>query len=138
MTHSLFDQALEKGADTLVTVGAAQSNHCRQTAAAAAKVGLRCALVLSGHPPPRPWTGNLLLHVLLGAELHWAGNMDRSEAAATVVEALRAGGAVDCWGYDDAGRRGRRQQRLGLGIVGIALQQRDRNLAHIGAVRFTE
>ena len=61
-------------AATLVTVGAAQSNHCRQTAAAAAVVGLRCALVLSGHPPPRPWSGNLLLHVLLGAELHWAGD----------------------------------------------------------------
>ena len=89
----LVAEALDQGADTLVTVGAAQSNHCRQTAAAAAKVGLRCALVLSGHPPPQPWNGNLLLHVLLGAELHWAGERDRSEAAAAVVEALRAGGA---------------------------------------------
>jgi D-cysteine desulfhydrase len=89
----LVAEALEQGADTLVTVGAAQSNHCRQTAAAAAKVGLRCALVLSGHPPPKPWNGNLLLHVLLGAELHWAGDEDRSRAAATVVEQLRAGGA---------------------------------------------
>lgn len=89
----LVAEALEQGADTLVTVGAAQSNHCRQTAAAAARVGLRCALVLSGHPPPRPWNGNLLLHVLLGAELHWTGDGDRSDAAAAVVDELRAEGA---------------------------------------------
>jgi len=89
----LVAEALERGADTLVTVGAAQSNHCRQTAAAAARVGLRCALVLSGHPPPRPWNGNLLLHVLLGAELHWVGDGERSDAAAAVVEGLRAEGA---------------------------------------------
>jgi len=89
----LVAEGLEQGADTLVTVGAAQSNHCRQTAAAAAKVGLRCALVLSGHPPPRPWNGNLLLHVLLGAELHWAGDEDRSRAAAAVVARLQAEGA---------------------------------------------
>ena len=89
----LVAEAIQQGADTLVTVGAAQSNHCRQTAAAAAKVGLHCALVLSGHPPPKPWNGNLLLHVLLGAELHWAGDGDRSAAAATVVEKLRAEGA---------------------------------------------
>jgi D-cysteine desulfhydrase len=89
----LVAEGLEQGADTLVTVGAAQSNHCRQTAAAAAKVGLKCALVLSGHPPPRPWSGNLLLHALLGAELHCAGDEDRSRAAAEVVARLQAAGA---------------------------------------------
>ncbi len=45
--------ALAQGADTLVTVGGPQSNHCRQTAAAAAKLGLRCVLVLSSQPLPR-------------------------------------------------------------------------------------
>jgi L-cysteate sulfo-lyase len=89
----LVAEGLEQGAQTLVTVGAAQSNHCRQTAAAAAQAGLRCALVLSGHPPPRPWSGNLLLHALLGAKLHWAGDEDRSRAAAAVVAELRAAGA---------------------------------------------
>lgn len=89
----LVAEALEQGADTLVTVGAAQSNHCRQTAAAAAKFGLGCALVLSGDPPPPPWNGNLLLDVLLGADLHWARDEDRSEAAVRVVETLRANGA---------------------------------------------
>src|SRR2546430_16924810 len=44
----LVGQALEQGADTLVTAGAAQSNHCRQTAAAAAKAGLRCGAFLDG------------------------------------------------------------------------------------------
>src|SRR6266705_6287032 len=57
----LVGQALEQGADTLVTVGAAQSNHCRQTAAAAAKAGLESELILNGKKPERP-NGNLLLN----------------------------------------------------------------------------
>jgi 1-aminocyclopropane-1-carboxylate deaminase len=70
----LVGDALAKGADTLVTIGALQSNHTRQTAAAAARVGLRCALLHSG------WTrdageyyrrtGNILLSHLMGAELY--------------------------------------------------------------------
>src|SRR4051794_9065310 len=44
----LVGHALQRGADTLVTAGAAQSNHCRQTAAAAAKAGLKCELILNG------------------------------------------------------------------------------------------
>src|SRR5215831_15605868 len=47
----LVGQAIEQGADTLVTAGAAQSNHCRQTAAAAAKAGLKCELILNGERP---------------------------------------------------------------------------------------
>jgi D-cysteine desulfhydrase len=66
----LVGQALEQGADTLVTAGAAQSNHCRQTAAAAAKAGLRCELLLNGTKPELP-NGNLLLDELLGARIHW-------------------------------------------------------------------
>src|SRR5882757_4478709 len=61
----LVGDALAKGADTLVTLGAAQSNHCRQTAAAAAKAGLRCELILNGTRPDLP-NGNLLLNELLG------------------------------------------------------------------------
>src|SRR6202040_1781264 len=63
-------QALEQGADTLVTAGATQSNHCRQTAAAAAKAGLKCELILCGQKPELP-NGNLLLAELLGANCHW-------------------------------------------------------------------
>src|SRR4030088_455417 len=61
----LVGQALEQGADTLVTAGAAQSNHCRQTAAAAAKAGLKCELILDGKKP-QSTNGNLLLDELLG------------------------------------------------------------------------
>ncbi|GMA87987.1 hypothetical protein GCM10025868_32370 [Angustibacter aerolatus] len=53
-------QALAAGADTVVTTGAPQSNHARLTAAAAARCGLRCVLVLEGERPPR-MRGNLLL-----------------------------------------------------------------------------
>jgi len=59
--------AKEMEADTLVTVGAVQSNHCRQTAAVAAITGMRCVLLLSGQEP-EVMTGNLLLSKLFGAE----------------------------------------------------------------------
>src|SRR5436190_11664182 len=71
----LVGQALAQGADTLITAGAAQSNHCRQTAAAAARAGLQCELILNGEKPGLP-EGNLLLDELLGARQHW---INRSE-----------------------------------------------------------
>jgi D-cysteine desulfhydrase family pyridoxal phosphate-dependent enzyme len=91
----LVAEALAQGADTLITAGGMQSNHCRQTAAAAAKMGLRCVLVLSGDPLPRSqWNGNLLLDDLLGADVHWAGDRDRRDAVMDgVADALRASGA---------------------------------------------
>jgi len=78
----LVGAALEQGADTLVTLGAAQSNHCRQTAAAAAKAGLRCELILNGKKPDMA-NGNLLLNELLGANLHW---IERPQRAAKLSE----------------------------------------------------
>ncbi len=66
----LVKDALDKGCDTLVTFGAVQSNHCRQTAAAAAQAGLECHLILRGSPL-KDLTGNLLLDKLLGAHIHW-------------------------------------------------------------------
>jgi len=80
----LLADAQTAGARTLVTGGAPQSNHCRQTAAAAAWAGLRCVLVLGGAPRPGG-VGNLLLDNLLGAELVWAGDRSRDEALATTV-----------------------------------------------------
>src|SRR6478735_10548835 len=66
--------AVRQGADTLVTVGAVQSNHTRQTAAAAVRAGLRCVLLHNGWaPPPGPHyrtVGNALLSDLLGAEMY--------------------------------------------------------------------
>ena len=77
----LVADALETKADVLLTVGAAQSNHCRQTAAAAARAGLDCVLVLGGEAPPsKRWTGNLLLDDLLGAQIRWAGDGDPLDA----------------------------------------------------------
>jgi D-cysteine desulfhydrase len=64
----LVAEALEQGARTLITGGALQSNHCRQTAAAAARYGLDCILVLNGDMPGQP-SANLLLDQLFGAEL---------------------------------------------------------------------
>src|SRR6478609_8930680 len=72
----LVGHALEQGADTLVTLGAAQSNHCRQTAAAAVQAGLKCELVLNGTKPELP-NGNLLLDELLGARIHWVQRSER-------------------------------------------------------------
>jgi len=64
----LVAEALEQGARTLITGGALQSNHCRQTAAAAARFGLDCILVLNGELPEQP-SANLLLDQMFGAEL---------------------------------------------------------------------
>jgi len=84
---------LAQGADTVITAAGRQSNHCRQTAAAAARIGLRCVVVLGGHPPPRSqWNGNLLLMDLLGAEIRWGGDRDWNTALAEEADALRAEG----------------------------------------------
>jgi D-cysteine desulfhydrase len=64
----LVAEALAQGAKTLITGGALQSNHCRQTAAAAARFGLECILVLNGDMPDQP-SANLLLDQFFGAEL---------------------------------------------------------------------
>lgn len=64
----LVAEAQEQGARTLISAGAIQSNHCRQTAAAAARFGFECILVLTGDLPARP-SGNLTLDHLLGARI---------------------------------------------------------------------
>jgi D-cysteine desulfhydrase family pyridoxal phosphate-dependent enzyme len=64
----LVAEAREQGADMLISAGAIQSNHCRQTAAAAAKFGFECILVLTGQSPKQP-TANLFLDVLFGARI---------------------------------------------------------------------
>jgi D-cysteine desulfhydrase len=64
----LVAEALEQGAKTLISGGALQSNHCRQTAAAAARFGLDCILVLNGEMPDNP-SANLMLDRLFGAEI---------------------------------------------------------------------
>ena len=80
----LIADALQQGADTVLTVGGPQSNHSRQTAAAATMYGLRAVLVLSGSEPS-DWDGNLLLDDLLGAEVRWAGDTPLQEAMEEVA-----------------------------------------------------
>ena len=63
----LVADALENKADTLLTFGAVQSNHCRMTAAAACKMRMKSFLVLSGAKPDN-LTGNLLLDEIMGCE----------------------------------------------------------------------
>ena len=84
-------EALRQGADTLITLGGVQSNHCRQTAAAAARCGLRCIVVLRGHAPATS-NGNLLLDYLLGAQVVFSGDRTREAVAEDVAKEQRAAG----------------------------------------------
>lgn len=90
LEYMLFE-ALQQGADCIITAGAIQSNHCRQTAAAAAMLELECHLVLGGHEPGS-CNGNLLLDKLLGAQIHWAGDHRKGEDIPLLVEKLQAQG----------------------------------------------
>ncbi|MEE4178652.1 MAG: D-cysteine desulfhydrase family protein [Bacteroides sp.] len=87
----LLAEALAQGCNTLVTLGAQQSNHCRQTAAAAARAGLDCHLIVRGKAPAMP-NGNLLLSLLLGAEIHYAGAEITDAYIAQVINELRSFG----------------------------------------------
>lgn len=96
LEFSLAD-ARANGADTIVTGMAVQSNYCRQMAAACAKLGLACHLVLR---PVRPVDreviqGNHLLQRLFGAQIHVLPENDRAAQAAAVADTaarLRAEG----------------------------------------------
>lgn len=68
-------EAIDQGCDTLITCGGIQSNHCRATAAAAAKLGLKAIVVLRGDNPDI-YEGNVLLDHLLGAEVRWISSED--------------------------------------------------------------
>jgi len=85
--------ARQQGAGVIVTGGAVQSNHCRLAAAAAAKLGLECVLILNGHERTPP-QGNLLLDRLFGAEVRFVSGTqaDVDRAIPKVAEELRAAG----------------------------------------------
>ncbi len=93
----LVGEAVRDNADMLVTQGAVQSNHVRQTAAAAAKVGMKCHVLLERRVQDRDAsyeaTGNVLLDTLFGAthEFRPAG-LDMNAEAEAVTETLRAEG----------------------------------------------
>lgn len=87
----LVAEAQTLGAKTLITAGAVQSNHCRQTAAAAAKFGMDCILVLTGKPPPSV-TGNLLLDNLFGVNFVWATKPEREKVLQDTFDMAREKG----------------------------------------------
>lgn len=87
----LAGDALAQGADMLVSTGAVQSNHCRQVAAAAAKLGLDCLLVLAGEEP-RKIQGNYLLDRLSGAKTVFTTKAKRDQTLQNVVDQARQSG----------------------------------------------
>ena len=108
--------ALAKKADTVLTCGGEQSNHCRATAIAAAMLGLDCRLLLRTADPanPPPPEGNILLDRMAGAEIVWITPEEykrREEFFACEADSLRSQGkvpyiipegasdAVGAWGY---------------------------------------
>lgn len=112
----LLAEAEDLGADTVITCGGEQSNHCRATALAAARRGLACRLVLRTDDPAQPpaTTGNILLDRLAGAAIRWISRPDwarRNPIMEEEAAAVRAAGgvpyvipeggsnAVGSWGY---------------------------------------
>jgi len=88
----LVAEAQERGARTLISAGAIQSNHCRQTAAAAARFGFECTLVLTGEAPKQP-SANLLLDRLFGARIITvADRKDRDRILQETVEEAESSG----------------------------------------------
>jgi 1-aminocyclopropane-1-carboxylate deaminase/D-cysteine desulfhydrase-like pyridoxal-dependent ACC family enzyme len=81
-------RARADGADTLITTGGVQSNHCRVTAAAAARLGMRCLIVANGAPPAR-LSGNALLDSMYGADVRYVGS--REDRAPAMEEAAAEG-----------------------------------------------
>lgn len=93
----LIADAIEKGAEMLVTQGAVQSNHVRQTAAAACKFGLDCHALLERRVPDRAddyeTTGNVLFDQMFGTSLEFRpAGLDMNAEAMVVTEKLAAAG----------------------------------------------
>jgi len=92
-------EALREGADTIITVGAVQSNHVRQTVAATCKLGMSCEVLLEHRleKPSATYTnsGNIFLDRLFGASLReYPGGTDFDAAMAEVADEIRAKGGV--------------------------------------------
>ncbi len=93
----LIAEAEAQGCDTVITYGAVQSNHARQTAAAAAWVGMKCEILLERRVPDvadnYETTGNVFLDRLLGAAVaYFPANHDMNAAAEETAERVRAAG----------------------------------------------
>jgi len=117
----LLADATAQGADTVITCGGEQSNHCRATALAATSIGLRSVLLLRTDDPANPpaTSGNILLDRLAGAEIVWISASEyarRTEIfereTTRLIErgqrpyVISEGGsdAVGTWGYVECAR----------------------------------
>ncbi|HWI53321.1 MAG TPA: pyridoxal-phosphate dependent enzyme, partial [Symbiobacteriaceae bacterium] len=90
----LLGEAVAAGATHVLTTGGPQSNHARATAAAAARLGLQCVLVLAGQDPGAR-EGNLLLDKLFGAEIRFPGAItpeDQARGLETAAAEIAAAG----------------------------------------------
>ncbi len=132
----LLAAARAADADVIVTYGAVQSNHARQTAAACAANGVACHLILARkvpwHHPGYERSGNVQLDRLLGANVHLVGSEDAASYGAALLAELRRQGqrpyvipvggsnAVGALGYVRCGRELLAQcQALGLPLTDI-------------------
>jgi L-cysteate sulfo-lyase len=93
----LMADAVKHGADTIITQGATQSNHARQTVAIAAKMGMKCEILLEDRTGFKDASykksGNVFLDHLYGANVReLPGGTDMNAAMATVAEELRTAG----------------------------------------------
>lgn len=93
----LMGDAVQKGADTIITQGATQSNHARQTAAIATKMGMECHILLEDRTGSKDieynYNGNVLLDQVFGASLsQFPANTDMNLAMAELAEKLKAQG----------------------------------------------
>lgn len=111
--------ARDDNVDAIVTEGTWQSNHCRATAIACAKLGMKCVLLTRPRVPAPP-QGNLFLNLLVGAEIREYDRPDfddnRSQIVAQVLGDLRSTGhnprfvpmgasePLGCWGYIEAAK----------------------------------
>lgn len=81
-------EALDMGCNYLITCGGIQSNHCRATAAAAVKLGMKCCLVLRGEAGTEA-SGNLLIDKLLGAETRFITAEEYSDQRTEIMDAIK-------------------------------------------------
>jgi len=93
----LMGDALARGADSIITQGATQSNHARQTAAIATKMGMECHLLLEDRTGKKDvdynYNGNVLMDQLYGASLStYPADTDMNKAMESLAETLRASG----------------------------------------------
>lgn len=118
----ILGDALDRKSDVVVTWAGVQSNWCRQTAAAAATVGMKAILLLQKTAVPEPpWDGNLLLDRLLGAEIRLLEpGQDRDDLVERIVSEEKARGRTP-YVVSVGGSRPGGSMTVPLGAIGYAM-----------------